>query len=165
MKKKRLGLGVHVLRPADGSDCTLDGVSSKHARFILTGLGTNSEIFESDADAPELRLVKKVYSFGTYYHAAPVREDGQIGTFGGNYIDTSDGRFKAVCGYPIPIHDRFESREALVPAHALSGQPYTAPTPSTIFGSDCRSGLPSLPSSTAKQLPLCLPARLSLALS
>lgn len=107
MEKKRLGLGVHVLRPADRSDCTLGGVSSKHARFILTGLGKDSEIFEPDAENPELRLVKKAYSFGTHYYAVPAdKPDG--GMFGGNYIDTSDSRFKAVCGYPIPIHDRFE---------------------------------------------------------
>ncbi len=42
--------------------------------------------------------------------ARPIDEAGKpvVGMFGGNYVDSSDARFREAFGGPVPVHDRFE---------------------------------------------------------
>ena len=45
-----------------------------------------------------------------YIHAEPIVDRGRWYMFGGNYLKTSDSRFKDLTGirYPVPVHDRTE---------------------------------------------------------
>jgi len=50
-------------------------------------------------------------------HAEPLEAPplGGVGwMFGGNFIYSCDSRFQALCGYPIPVHDRCETVEQYV---------------------------------------------------
>ena len=101
------GIRVTTLRSA-GIDCTNHGVSARFNEFVLTGENAE-EVFEPKSDAPELRLVYRAKL--DYYHAEPVngKRPHSVGwMFGGNYIVSSDSRFKSINSYPIPIHDRQE---------------------------------------------------------
>ena len=56
-------------------------------------------------------VVKLVYRENLdYIHAEPIVDRGRWYMFGGNYLKTSDSRFKDLTGirYPVPVHDRTE---------------------------------------------------------
>lgn len=101
------GMLVHVLRPADGSDCTNGGISSKYTEFIVVGDGV-PELFEPSEKTPALLLVRN----RTYWACVrplnlTAEQRLRCGPmFGGNFVHTSDGRFNN--GNPVAIHDRFE---------------------------------------------------------
>jgi hypothetical protein len=97
------GILVHVLRSALG-DTTNGGVTSKEHTFVLSGPGI-PEIFETNDRTPGL-LLEKNGRFG--YRAVPENTEGKWTMFGGNYIDSSDSRFRAIAGGPIAVHDRIE---------------------------------------------------------
>lgn len=97
------GILVHVLRSALG-DTTNGGVTSKFHTFVLVGAGI-PEVFEANEGTPAI-LLEKNGRFG--YRAVPVNSEGKWTMFGGNYIDSSDSRFRAISGGPIPAHDRIE---------------------------------------------------------
>lgn len=106
------GLLVDVLRPANGSDFTNGGMSSRYTRAILAGEGV-AAVFEPDETTPLLILVRRnLRSSRTagrveYLHAEPAdKPAGKWMMFGGNYITDSDSRFPS--DYPIPVHDRTE---------------------------------------------------------
>jgi hypothetical protein len=49
-----------------------------------------------------------------YLHLEPMfdRPEGVAGPMmGGNYITTSDSRFRGIANHPLPVHDRFEAWE------------------------------------------------------
>lgn len=103
-----MGLPVYVLRHADGSDCTMNGASSKHNSFTLTSVdGVPVEgPFEPSKESPEIRIVEGAVR--GRFHAVPVSIPANVWSMaGGNYITTSDSRFPF--NYPVPIHDRVES--------------------------------------------------------
>ena len=106
MKK---GLIVSIYRDADGSDCTLDVVSSKVKRLTIIGEGI-PQIFEPSEEAPAARIVRRLIAGEWYLHIEPADNDGNAlpgwWMFGGNYASTSDSRFPN--NYPIGIHDRQE---------------------------------------------------------
>ena len=107
MNKPLKGLPVSVYR-AEGHDCTLNGLSSKHERFILVGPGI-PEIFEVQDDTPALYYKEDFPMAGLKRQAAWVEpQDGsqRWAMFGGNFVWTSDSRFPADA--PIKIFDRFE---------------------------------------------------------
>ncbi len=57
------------------------------------------------------KAVKLVYRENLdYIHAEPIVDRGKWHMFGGNYLKTSDSRFKNLTGirYPVPVHDRTE---------------------------------------------------------
>jgi hypothetical protein len=62
-------------------------------------------------------VTRDLAGIGEYLHAEPVdgerdarREGKTVGPmFGGNFVYTSDSRFPNK--YPIPVHDRWESRD------------------------------------------------------
>ena len=100
------GLLVFVYR--HGSDCSNNGISSKHDQLILVGDGV-PEIFEVSDKTPALKLVKRVLFGKDAWYATPVNPPkGCIGPMsGGNFIYSCDSRFPSEA--PIAIHDRFET--------------------------------------------------------
>lgn len=89
------GMLVNTLRSAR-VDCTNGGVSARFNEFVLTGENV-AEVFEPKSDAPELKLVYRANL--DYYHAEPVngKRPHSVGwMFGGNYIVSSDSRFKSL---------------------------------------------------------------------
>lgn len=104
-------LPVYVYRCSRLEDCTNGGVSASSDRLLLI---CEDGFVDAKTDDPTLlRLVKREFGGGTYLHAEPVNPDrGEkvLGPmFGGNYVSTSDSRFPS--DYPIPVHDRYETRE------------------------------------------------------
>ena len=98
-----MALTVFVLRSSLG-DCTLNGVTSQCTTFTL--LGENEE---PAGKGPFLRLAKR---HGHIYCEPIESKPGAIGPMnGGNFVYTSDSRWRDLVGhgYPISVHDRFET--------------------------------------------------------
>jgi hypothetical protein len=99
---------VSVLRFA-GADCTNNGITSLVSSVVL--IGENDPIPET----PHY-VFRAIYcpQFDTW---TAVPADGpklanEVGPmFGGNFLFSSDSRFRDIFGAPIPAHDRFESGE------------------------------------------------------
>lgn len=91
------------------TDCTNGGVTAQHDVFLLID---EHEPVPADARLPVLRIVRRNIG-GVYVHAEPViKPEGVAGPMaGGNFVHTSDSRWKALVGhdYPISVHDRFET--------------------------------------------------------
>lgn len=107
MKK---GLLVYVYRNAEFGGCTNGGVTDKFTKLTLVGDGVEGP-FEVDDGEPYLELVRNAYRV----HAEP-RNFGDVSglvgpMFGGNFVYSSDSRFRKVCPAPIPVHDRYETQE------------------------------------------------------
>ena len=100
------GLTVSIYRDADGSNCTNGGMSSKFKTAVLVHPKIDG-IFAPRPDSPVLRLVYREKL--NYWHAEPIDQEGKWLMFGGNFCYTSDSRVRALCPYPIPIHDRVEN--------------------------------------------------------
>lgn len=118
---KTTGLIVDVLRHVEASgphsvrisDCTRDGLSSRHISFTVLDDAVEGP-FEPSENRPALRIVRRKLFGEVYMHLAPadcVNEKGEQvkhTSFGGNFAFTSDSRFRKVASYPLPIHDRVE---------------------------------------------------------
>lgn len=107
------GFHVDVYRMADGTDCTLGGVTSQATSLTLIGPGV-PEHYEPTEDRPGVRLIRRTIGGREYISAVPLDVTGD-GTgqymFGGNYIACCDSRIRAICPYPIPVHDRAVAKE------------------------------------------------------
>lgn len=122
------GLTLDVYRPANGSDCTCNGITSTHARVTLVGTidaidgrfspsPESARVFEPTDTAPPVALRSR----GSTTHLVPVDAhghllDGRWYMAGGNYANCSDSR---VADYfhqlglerfygAISVHDRHE---------------------------------------------------------
>jgi hypothetical protein len=126
------GLPVEILRHADPAYqvCSKDGPSSRYVRALIVECKGFSipAVLSLVSALPELaglaggksfpvRLVRRTFAGSDYIHAEPVycpewQEEKFRGSpwlqFGGNFLFSSDSRFRAICQYPIPIHDRVE---------------------------------------------------------
>lgn len=117
-------LTLHVLRDASGTDCTNNGVSSKHDRLALVGTIGPDGKFEGirDTSLPnmwpaDVAVALKRGPMGSV-HIVPVEnsEAGDWTMAGGNYAHTSDSRlglFFEKIGMEkfygaLAIHDRVE---------------------------------------------------------
>lgn len=106
-------LTTYVLRSSLG-DCTNEGVSSRSDSLVLFAPQLSfaqvaNYCLENGIDVN--KAVKLVYRESLdYIHAEPVVDRGKWHMFGGNYLKTSDSRFKDLTGisYPVPVHDRTE---------------------------------------------------------
>jgi len=107
--KKLKGLSVTVYRFTQ--DCTNGGITAKKDSLILVGEGV-AEVFEVGEDEIYLKLVKRNLFGSEYIHAEPVGQTkNDVGyMMGGNFIYSSDSRFREINAYPIPVHDRSESQ-------------------------------------------------------
>lgn len=107
------GLLVSILRDASVSDCTNDGVTSpaRAPRGTAVLLGVPDGNWSEDSlpeGVPVLVAEKRSYRGETYWVAKPYGLKGHS-MMGGNFVYTSDGRYRVhVCQYPIPVHDRIE---------------------------------------------------------
>lgn len=115
----------YVYRDADGYDCTMNGASSRFKRlYVVKRDVTLQDVEELCKKNPKYNLEQffkvdyKFYEcknpvFAGYVRLKPlVKVPHACNMFGGNYLASSDSRFKDfVCGldYPVPIHDRWET--------------------------------------------------------
>lgn len=107
MQKK--GIRVEVFRGANGHDCTNNGLSSLVDEVILVGdmIEGVDEVKEGQA---YLEVGSITFRGKTTYHAKPVNFGlkGVPFMFGGNFVWTSDSRFREHFNEPLAIHDRQE---------------------------------------------------------
>ena len=119
---KRRGLLVHVFRSSLG-DCTNEGVTAHQDQFYLydpeTPFENAPEIPDEAFEAGEVLLVDYVTVGDRSYFARPATEKGQALTreghagpmAGGNFVSTSDSRFRERFGDALRVHDLFETWE------------------------------------------------------
>lgn len=104
------GLPVDVYKSGYG-DCTNHGISSSADRLYLLAKGgypfEPNDIRECVIPEPREVMGKQ------YLNAKPIYHTGRWYMAGGNFIYTSDSRYKDITGlsYPIAIHDRYEGSE------------------------------------------------------
>lgn len=105
------GLIISVYKDANGYDCTNGGISSFHANLTLIGTGIEGP-FAPTEERPAVTMVTRTIGERKYTNLVPCDENAQPlpGWYmaGGNYGYTSDSRFRILCPYPLPIHDRKE---------------------------------------------------------
>lgn len=116
------GLSVSVYRDTSMADCTNFGVTSPEAAdgkiFVIFDEALEGYIDMEKAKADPRYVILKVVRRnigGEYLHVEPMfsRPEGMAGPmFGGNYVMTSDSRFRRAFGpRPLPVHDRWETWE------------------------------------------------------
>lgn len=125
-----LGWPADILRPANGTDCTLGGMSSRHTRVIVTGivadawepLEPGSQAHEPTDDAPEAWLrVRHTNAAGTLWSLVPAcaaRSGPALTTwlarhaFGSNFAHLA-GPLSGITGFygAVAVHDRHMDRE------------------------------------------------------
>jgi hypothetical protein len=109
-REKMTGLLVFVYRCASGTDSSNRGVTSQAKQCVLTGPGLHRGGFDTTPKLPTLTLVRRNIDGREFLHAEPVdKPAGMIGSWGGNFVYSSDSRFPSP--HPIPVHDRFETPE------------------------------------------------------
>lgn len=130
MNPKTTGVSVSVYRDSHG-DSTRNGVTSPAraegkifvvfdedivgGNYLLEetvrlGIDSNRTVVtDARDDIVALRIVRRTIGGVLYMHVEPVGRPGNArGMFGGNFVFTSDSRFRRVSDYPLPVHDRFE---------------------------------------------------------
>jgi hypothetical protein len=101
------GMMVWVYRTGK-TDCTNQGITSKHDRVMLVGPGV-PEVHEVLPDEPVLFLdPRKGWDHPCLTPYAKPKTDRWV-MFGGNFVWSSDSRFREhVSAGPLPVHDRVE---------------------------------------------------------
>jgi hypothetical protein len=100
------GMMVTILRPT--TDCTNNGVTSAKRGYsyaVLLGEGIPELVAPSD-DMPALWLENRA-AFGPVARPVNVPE-GTWTMAGGNFVYSSDSRFRRISDGPIDVHDRIE---------------------------------------------------------
>lgn len=109
------GMLVGIFRDDHIGDCTNGGVtgSKQGARGAIAIHPDLPKLFGPSLDTPGLKIIQNPAGTGYGLVAVPlVFIDGEVGPmFGGNFIWTSDSRFRKLSRKPIPVHDRFETVE------------------------------------------------------
>lgn len=115
------GIQVHIFR-SDLGDCTNKGVTSPERAqgktFVVfdEALPQGNWSLEECQNDPRfvcLKIVRRwVGQPNEYLHLEPMRPPGGGNSMaGGNYVGSSDSRFRELSRYPLPVHDRFETAE------------------------------------------------------
>ena len=106
------GLPVDVYQSQGIGDCTNGGISSKGSCLYLIDRDDLEKRYPFEPeDIRECVYTAGVDIDGTWYsHVRPLYKDGIWYMMGGNFVWTSDSRYKEITGirYPLPIHDRYE---------------------------------------------------------
>lgn len=95
-------------------DFSNGGISAKAEEVTLVGPGI-PEIFPVTDAAPAVILRTRTIGGQPYVNAQPLnrpegcQDHGPM--MGGTFIYSSDSRFRELCAYPVPLHDRFETAE------------------------------------------------------
>ncbi len=95
---------VEVYRGADGRDCSAGGVTGREVSLYVPH-------HEGNHDAPPEALRLWPRSKGGVRNFVPetLEKRGFRGCFGGNFVWTSDSRFRQLYGdHPVAVHDRQE---------------------------------------------------------
>lgn len=135
----KAGAGCESCKGIASADADPDAAMESHLRSVVFGGHADPDSFarlhDPDGTRPEWKRPADVVLFKCagcdseirgnvdftpkapdlyYYHAEPIDQpSGMVGPmFGGNFCYSSDSRFREICQYPIPIHDRFETVEA-----------------------------------------------------
>jgi len=113
MNEDPRGLLAFVLTSSCG-DSSNGGLSTRVGKVVVLTDVEGARVFTPGPDAPAVKLVRRTIGDHVYVHAEPVDPPpaGHFGWMaGGAYIETSDGRWRAVTGidYPVPLHDRCET--------------------------------------------------------
>jgi hypothetical protein len=106
-EKQMKYLPVNIYR-TDGTDCTNRGVTSEFARRTLVVPCPNGHISEDDV---RIRGYVKleVGTAGGATHFKPEGVKPGSNMHGGNFVYTSDSRFRRMYGHaPVAVHDRVE---------------------------------------------------------
>ena len=101
------------------SDCTNNGASSRFDRlYVVAEHVTVEQVEELCKNNPYYNIdqffkldYEFYYSHDNYCRLQPLNKGNKWYMFGGNYLASSDSRFKEYvkgCKYPIPILDRYE---------------------------------------------------------
>lgn len=98
-------LMVHVLRPVDFPDCTMNGVTSRFARLYVPHPEGYLTLEQCE---PEQVLEVIPPAFANCPPRLQPRGEKRWCMAGGNYVESSDSRFARVYGAPISVHDRIE---------------------------------------------------------
>lgn len=108
MSKTVMTLQVDVYRAGALGDCTNKGISSYVDGLYLIVPDGFCDMPEEDPRVMEVRHIgDHAYVTSVHPFCAP---DAVIGPMmGGNFVYSSDSRFPSE--YPLPVHDRWESRE------------------------------------------------------
>lgn len=114
-------MSASVYKDSTLGDCTNGGASSKHDNlYVVAKHVTLKDVEEFCKENPAYTVeefFKLDYDFynnshyGHYCRLEPINKGNKWYMFGGNYLATSDSRFKDFvggCKYPVPIHDRTE---------------------------------------------------------
>lgn len=98
------GLHAYVLRNQELGDCTNHGISEEANELCII---SDKGPFPA-TDIRRCVTVEKVQTkYGDYVKCKPVYKPNYMYAAGGNFLYTSDCRFKEITGieYPVPIHD------------------------------------------------------------
>lgn len=100
------GISGYVFRSSLG-DCTNKGISSDHDRLYIVsddGWSVLTDIREC------VTVERRIIGHSEYVNVRPVYKADRWYMSGGNYLFSSDARFKEATGvdYPVAIHDRYE---------------------------------------------------------
>lgn len=100
------------------TDCTNNGASSKYTRLYVVAkhvqLEDVQELCKENNNYKVEQFFKLDYEFynsHNYCRLHPINKGNKWYMFGGNYLASSDSRFKEFvggCKYPVPILDRHE---------------------------------------------------------
>jgi hypothetical protein len=115
------GVSVSIYR-SDLGDCTNRGITSparsQDKIFVVFDEAVEQGNWDLVAckDNPKfvcLKIVRRNIGGGLYLHIEPMFDRGSgVGPMaGGNFVFTSDSRFRRVSQYPLPVHDRWETQE------------------------------------------------------
>lgn len=111
---------ICILKPADGSDCSLNGLSARYSKACLfipsnmLGLMEPIKILGEPKELNDLPnhansfILKRRTVFDIPHYCAYPKVKNDSGMFGGNFLYYSGNGFHTITGYPIPIHDRYE---------------------------------------------------------
>jgi hypothetical protein len=102
------GIIIDVFQNANGSDCTNNGASSRHKRFVLVHPDLDG-VFAVSENLPAIRIVEH-YSVKNVFYLKPDETvtTSHMPMFGGNFAWCCDSRVRALMPSPLPIHDRVE---------------------------------------------------------
>lgn len=99
---------VFVYRDADGSDCTLNGVTKRFSQLYVPHPEGNYTRADINDPCQILKVIPPSFPGCPYRFRPECIDDGKHSMMGGNYVCTSDSRFKEEYGAPIAVHDRVE---------------------------------------------------------
>lgn len=101
-------LCVNVFRTNFG-DCTNNGISARFDQIYIEHPEGN-EVIDLDEAPENFCIVRHKELFGkVYIDVVPYHLKDRWCMMGGNFVYSSDSRFRELNEYPIPIHDRIEN--------------------------------------------------------